>query len=147
MRKVILVVSILGLQGCSATTGTQSLVTSDTRECAKNFTYDGSFLAGRTFKTHDYVKGVTKSTGMKRAARYTVNDGWSITNTDNELGIISAAQTVSFGNGKTAPLNVSFEPVKGGVNMAMSFSISGGLTTPVEAVKDHFCATIAAVRK
>lgn len=134
------------LSGCVASSEVQKLNTTDTRPCAQNFSHNGSFLAGRTFKTHDYVPDVSQITAMKRAARYTVNDGWTITNTDNKLGIISASQTVSYGDGKTVPLNISIEPVESGVNMAMSYSLSGGLTSPVEAVKDHFCATIDAVR-
>lgn len=118
----LLTVALLG--GC-ATSGTQTLKTNDTRECAQNFTYDGSFLAGRTYKTHALVKNVSQKMAMERAAHYTVNDGWSIMNTDENLGIISASQTVSYGQGKTVPLNIGIESNNVGVKVSMTFSTSG----------------------
>ncbi|MDR0716555.1 MAG: hypothetical protein LBF50_03955 [Azoarcus sp.] len=117
----------------------------DPRECARNFTYDGSFMRGRTFKTNASVKGVKKDQAIQRAARYIANDGWQINNTDSNLGIISASQTVSYGNGKTAPLNVGIEPVQGGVKVSLSYSISGGVTSPVDAVQNFFCSVVQTV--
>ncbi|MDR2259557.1 MAG: hypothetical protein LBE06_01200 [Azoarcus sp.] len=117
----------------------------DSRECARNFTYDGSFMRGRTFKTNAFVKNVKQGQAIQRAARYIANDGWQINNTDSNLGIISASQTVSYGNGKTAPLNVGVEPVQGGVKVSLSYSISGGLTTPVDAVQNFFCSVVQTI--
>jgi len=123
----------------------QKVDTTDTRVCAQNFTNEGSFLAGRTYKTHQVVKGVSKNTAMTRAAQYLSSNGWGITNTDKELGIINAAQTVTMGEGKTAPLNVSFSPEIGGLKVSMAFSTSGGLSSAAQTVKDEFCKTIEAV--
>ncbi len=132
MKKNILAVLVIVFLGGCASSGTQTLKTNDLRECAQNFTYDGSFLAGRTYKSHVFIKGVSKNTAMQRAARYTANDGWSITNTDQNLGIISASQTVSFGKGKTVPLNIGIESKKEGVKVSMTYSTSGGVTSPLE---------------
>jgi hypothetical protein len=117
----------------------------DPRECAVNFTYDGSFAAGRTFRTNVTISKVTQAQAMKRAASFIVSEGWQITNTNNELGIISASQTVSYGHGKTAPLNVGITKVNNGVQAKMTFSISGGLTTPVEGVRNYFCSIAGAI--
>ncbi len=145
MKKSILtIVAIAFTAGC-ASSGTQTLKTNDSRECARNFTYNGSFLAGRTFKSHVFIKGVSKKTAMQRAAQYTINDGWSITNTDQSLGIISASQTVSFGKGKTVPLNIGIVPKNNGVNVSMTYSTSGGVSSPLESIKNHFCSTMEAV--
>jgi ABC-type Fe3+-hydroxamate transport system substrate-binding protein len=133
------------LSGC-ASAPPQNLQTDDSRACAQNFTYDGSFLAGRTFKTHQFVDGVSKDIAMVRAAKHLALEGYSITNTDKEMGLISASQTVSFGQGKTVPLNVSIDSKDKGVNVSISFSISGGLTTPVNSVKDGFCDIIKAIQ-
>jgi len=119
----------------------------DPRECAANFTYDGSFVRGRTFKSHAFVHGVTQAEAMKRAARFILNDGWQINTIDEKLGIISASQNVSYGSGKTAPLNVGIEQQgKRGVNVTLSYAISGGVTSPVEAVRDFFCSVVGAVQ-
>jgi hypothetical protein len=146
MKKSILLISAMFfLSGC-AVTPQQKLQTSDTRECAKNFTYDGSFFAGRTFKTHQFVAGVSKNNAMARAARFLAVEGYSITSSDKEMGLISASQTVSYGKGKTVPLNVSILPKGKGVDVSTTFAISGGLTVPVNSVKDTFCEIIAAVQ-
>ncbi len=145
MKNTILgILTILSVVGC-ASSGTQTLQTNDSRECAKNFTYNGSFLAGRTYKTHVFIPKVSKKIAMERAARYTINDGWQITNTDENLGIISASQTVSFGKGKTVPLNIGVEPKNAGVEVTMTYSTSGGVTSPLESIKNHFCSTIEAI--
>jgi len=145
MNKNTLVILGAVLLGGCASSGTQSLKTNDLRECAQNFTYNGSFLAGRTYKSSVFIKGVSKKKAMQRATRYTINDGWSITNTDQSLGIISASQTVSYGQGKTAPLNIGIESKNNGVNVSMTYSTSGGVTSPLESIKDHFCSTMEAV--
>ncbi|RKX62865.1 MAG: hypothetical protein DRP37_00405 [Thermodesulfobacteriota bacterium] len=144
---ILLLITVFFLGGC-ATTGQsqQSLKTHDMRECAQNFTYDGNFWIGRTYKTHVFIKGISKELAMERAARYTINDGWSITNTDNNLGIISASQTVSYGQGKTVPMNVGIESTDGGVKISMTYSTQGGVTSPLDSIKNHFCSTIEAVK-
>jgi hypothetical protein len=117
----------------------------DPRECARNFTYDGSFAKGRTFKTNALVRNVSQDQAMKRAVRYIANDGWQINNTNTELGIISASQTVSYGNGKTAPLNVGIESAQGGVEVSLTYAISGGLSSPVDAVQNFFCTLVSTI--
>lgn len=146
MKKSLALAFLLAaISGC-ASTGPQHLQTSDTRQCAQNFTFEGSFLTGKTYKTHDLISGVSKKTAIERAAKYTLNDGWKVTNIDQDLGIISASQDVSFGNGKTAPLNISVDETSNGIKVSMSFATSGGVSAPTESVKDHFCATIQAVK-
>lgn len=145
-RFTLVLMAISAIALLSACGGpTKSLQTNDSRECARNFTYDGSFLSGRTYKTNAFVANVSQDEAMKRAARHISNDGWNITNTDTNLGIISAAQTVSYGQGKTVPLNVSIAPVQGGVKVNISYSTSGGVTSPVDAVSRSFCEIIEAI--
>ncbi len=145
MKTITLAILIAAALGGCAASGTQSMKTTDTRECAKNLTYNGSFLAGRTYKSHVFIKGVSKNMAMQRAARYISSDGWSITNTDKDLGIISASQTVSFGKGKTVPLNISFEAKNKGVNVSMTYATSGGVISPLDAIKNKFCSTMEAI--
>jgi len=148
MKKLLplLFLALVFLGGCFGSQATVNPYPNDPHECANNLTYDGSFLSGRTFKSHAFVKGVTQADAMKRVARYILSDGWQINNTDSKLGIISASQTVSYGQGKTAPLNVGVEQIKGGVNVTMSFSVYSGATAPVEGVRDFFCSVIGAVQ-
>jgi hypothetical protein len=150
MKKIVLIAfSGIVLSGC-VTSGAKNeqakaALPADTRECAQNFTFDGSFWAGRTFKSHATARGVTQAVGMQRAARYLSSNGWTITSTDKELGIISASQTVSYGQGKTVPFNVTMEPQGKDVRVATTYVLSGGVTSPAEAVRDEFCNVIGAV--
>jgi hypothetical protein len=139
---LFLIVSFLG--GC-ASSGTQTLKTNDPRECAQNFTYDGSFLAGRKYNTHAFVKNVSQKEAMKRATLYTLNHGWQIINTNEEMGFISASRTVSYGQGKTVPLNITIESINNDVKVSMTYATSGGVTSPLEAITKHFCSTIEAI--
>ncbi len=145
MKNLILAFLTITFLGGCATSGEQSLKTADPRKCAKNLTYNGSFLMGRTYKTHVFIKNVSQKVAMKRAVRYTVNDGWSITNTDNELGMISASQSVSYGQGTVAPLNIGIEYKSAGVNVSIAYSTPGGTLSPLESIKNHFCSTIEAI--
>lgn len=150
MNKWILIaLSSIVLSGCVSPAvkneQARAALPADTRACAQNFTFDGSFWTGRTFKTHATVKGVSQATGMQRAARNLATSGWNINNTDKELGIINASQTVSFGEGKTTPLNVAFEPQGSAVRVSVTYALSGGVTSPVEAVRSEFCKIISAV--
>jgi len=146
MKKITLLsLATIILTGCASSSGPQSLQTNDSRECAKNFTYNGSFLAGRMYKSHAFIGNVSQGSALKRAARYTVNNGFTIISTDKELGIISASQTVSYGKGKTVPLNISLEPKNKGVNVAITYSTSGGVTSPLDAISSHFCGTMEAI--
>lgn len=92
------------------------------------------------------AQGVSQTQGMQRAARYLSTAGWNIGNTDKELGIISASQTVSYGQGKTVPLNVVLEPRSGALRIGVSYSLSGGVSSPVEAVRTEFCNIVGAVQ-
>ncbi len=69
----------------------------------------------------------------------------AITNTDKDLGIISASQTVSYGQGKTVPFNVTMESQGNALRVSTTYVLSGGVTSPAEAVRDEFCNVIGAV--
>jgi len=141
---LIFIILLFFLTSCAMAPPTK-LQADDKRACAQNFTYDGSFLAGRTFKTHQFVNKVSKNDAVTRAAKFLAKDGYSITNINKELGIVSASQGVSYGQGKTVPLNVTIDPANAGVNVSISFSISGGLTVNASSVQDTFCQIIEAI--
>lgn len=147
MRRILATLPTIALvAACSgAPTKEASNATIDTRECAENFTVEGSFFSGKTFKTRANVSGVDQATALKRAAQFTAEDGWSIASVNESLGIISASQSVSYGNGKTAPLNISISEADSGVTVGMTYSLSGGVSSPEAAVKEHFCKTVEAV--
>ncbi|MES2316139.1 MAG: hypothetical protein V4631_01475 [Pseudomonadota bacterium] len=109
-----------------------------------NFKSEGNFLTGRTYKTWAVVAGVRQGDAFSRALAFTVANGFTVTASDKEAGVISAAQTVSFGKGKTVPLGVIIQPDAGNLKISMNYATSGGVTSPEGAIKKHFCMTIAA---
>ncbi len=117
----------------------------DDRECATNFTVDGSLMSGRTYKTFAFVPGVTKANALAAAGRDLATDGWQINSTNESMGVISASQGVTASSGKTVPLNVLVDEVTGGVKVSMTYRTSGGLSSPTDAVIKQFCTTIGAV--
>jgi hypothetical protein len=126
----------------------QAAQTSDTRECIRNFTYEGSYWSGRTFRTHAFVQNVSRSVAVERAARYIASaGGWQLNTINKEIGVISASQTVGHGRGKTNPLNVTIESVKGGVNVLLSFSCTSGEAVRGHILQNTFCSIIEAIGK
>jgi hypothetical protein len=134
------------ITGCSST-AIKTLETDDLRECAQNFTYQGTFLSGRTYKTFSFVKNVSTRTAMKRAAQFTVKDGWTIKSTNEKSGIISATQAVNSSRVKTVPLTISIEAKNRGVQVSMTCFLSARLTATLESIKNHFCSTINAIER
>ena len=68
-----------------------------------------------------------------RPAEYPLS--WTVSQADKELGSITATQTVSYGNGKTAPLNAMVESAGTGSKVSFVFPLSGGTRSPEDAVK------------
>lgn len=67
-------------------------------------------------------------------------------NSNKDLGIISASNTVSYGQGKTVPLNAVITNLKPrGIRVALVFTLSGGLATSADSVQDEFCKYLASV--
>lgn len=94
--------------------------------CMDNFKAGGNFLTGKTYKTSAVVSGVRQGDAFARALAFTVANGFTVTASDKEAGVISAAQTVSFGKGKTAPLGVLIQPDAGNLKISMNYATSGG---------------------
>ncbi len=112
--------------------------------CESHFTKEGGFFKGTIFKTWADIQGVEADQAYKKAYLHLSKEGWKITSSDKDIGIISAAQEVSYGEGKTAPLNVIIEDVGNDSKISISFSLSGGVVSPSNAVKESFCKIIAA---
>ena len=95
-------------------------------ECEDNFRTDGSFFSGRRYTTHQTFQAPPEAV-FRRAYAALTQDGWVIRSSDRDMMAISAATEASFGDGKSAPLNVLVEPTQNGSRVSLTFSISGGL--------------------
>ncbi len=117
-------------------------------QCTSNFSKEGGFFSGTTYKTWALFDNIKPSKAYKKVYLYTAKDGWQIIKSDKELGIISASQSVSYGEGKTVPLNIIVEESgTNGSKVSLTYTTSGGVSSPTDAVKKHFCLTLAEVKK
>lgn len=112
--------------------------------CKDNFTAEGNFLTGKTYKTWAVLPGVRQDDAFARAYAFTVGNGFTITSSSKEAGAISAQQSVSYGKGKSVPLGIVLQTEGSDTRIAISYATSGGLVSPEDAIKRHFCMTIAA---
>ena len=118
----------------------------DDTQCNNHFSVEGSYFSGKTYKTWAAFPKTGTNKAYKAVYAYTVKDGWQIGQADKELGIISASQAVSYGKGKTVPLNIIVEQLDSGSKVTMTYATPGGVSSPEDAVKAHFCKTLAAVK-
>jgi hypothetical protein len=114
--------------------------------CDENFSSSGNFFTGSVYKTWAELPGIKPDNAYRGAYLYTVKDGWKILQADKDLGIISAAQGVSYGNGKTVPLNIAVEKSDTGAKISITYSTPGGTASPEDAIRTHFCKTVASAQ-
>lgn len=95
-------------------------------------------LTGKTYKTSAVIAGVAPEQAFSKA------NGFTVTSSDRAAGVILAQQTVSYGKGKSVPLNIVLQPDADKLRMSMIYATSGGVMSPEDAIKRHFCLTVAA---
>lgn len=144
MKKIITYSALILLTGC-VSTGSAKNNNEGLKPCVKNFTHEGNMVLGSKFKTNALIKGVKNKSAFKKISKYIVMDGWHITHSDKDLGIISASQTVSFGDGESAPLNISIDDKGKDSEVEISFTTSMGVYSPSKSVMNSFCEMVDSV--
>jgi hypothetical protein len=112
--------------------------------CDDHFSSSGNFLAGKVFKTWADLPSANPASAFRNVMAFTVANGFSIVAFDAAQGSISAMQTASIRSGKKTPLDIAIENLPAGVKVSMIYSTPPGALSPEDAVKTHFCKTIAA---
>jgi hypothetical protein len=110
-----------------------------------HYTSDSDVAGGRTYKTWQSFPHVSPQEAYARAYAFTIEHGFAVTSADREAGVISASQQVSYGRGKTVPLGIVVRPDGRGSKVSIAYATAGGLMSPEDAVKTHFCKTMSAV--
>ena len=120
--------------------------TLDTRPCVANYSTEGGFWTGKQFKTHEDFPALEKNAAFDKLVASIASSGWQVENSNKDLGIISASNTVSYGQGKTVPLNAVITNLKPrGIRVELVFTLSGGLATSADSVQEEFCKYLASV--
>ena len=115
--------------------------------CTANFTADGSFFKGKTFKTHIETTGVSFADAFRRVAQAVAREGWAQVHTDKELGQITATMDVANGKGSVVPLNIIVED-KGnaGVSAEAIMKLQAGKTASDDSARDALCKVLIAAQ-
>ena len=112
--------------------------------CSDNFTATGSVFIGKTYRTFAIVKGVPQADMFQRARAFTAANGFTITSSDQEAGLISAEQTASRAQGEIIPFGIVILQESEGLRISLNLDTTKTTATPDDAVKRHFCMTIGA---
>jgi hypothetical protein len=114
-------------------------------DCQAHFTSEGNFFSGKKFTTWVKSASITKPDAYTRALTAVSKDGYQIVSQDKDTGIISATQSVSFGNGAAAPLIIVVEPSKTtGSKSTATFRIGAGQFAKAETVRSKLCEYLSA---
>lgn len=144
----LLIICALVIQGCAMERTVSKNTATDNRQCVTNFSSEGSFWTGKQFKTFESFPKSSKENAFDNLVSTIASNGYQILNSSKESGIISANQTVSYGQGKTVPLNAVIKNVTPtGVRVDLSFSLSGGLAASADSIQVEFCKILAAVNQ
>ena len=114
--------------------------------CVTNFVTEGGFWAGQKHSTHEVFQKKSAAAAFDSVLQIMVTSGYQIVSNNKESGLISASQTVSYGQGKTVPINVLIKKISSSdIKVEVSTVFSGGVTASVESVQMEFCKFLAAV--
>lgn len=116
--------------------------TNDTRPCATNFAVKGSFVAGQTFTSFEERPGANKTVVYERVVRSLTTKGYNVTNSNKDLGIVSALNPIIMGKGSRATLNVAVSDSQSRVRVDTTFAIPGLTGTSTSAVREEFCVIL-----
>ena len=113
----------------------------------QNFTADGSFVAGRTYRTWQEHDGVAYDAAFRKAAQAVAGAGWASVTPNKDTGTITAAQAITGGRrrgGTSAPLNVIVQEKGTIIRVEVNFVLGPGQMTSDDALKGEFCKIVEA---
>jgi hypothetical protein len=113
---------------------------SETRPCVANFTVEGSFFRGKTYKTWQEFSGVDYDKAYRKVAQAVAANAWGAVNSNKDTGVITAGQAVIMGKGSVAPLNVIVQEKKGAIiRVDVNFSTAGGQSASEDTAREELC--------
>ena len=145
MKGLLVVLVLLASSGLAwAGDETKQAPSEDTRACVKNFTEDGSFFKGKTYKTWQDFTDLQYDSMFRKVAQAVAENNWGTMNANKDLGIITAGQAVTMGQGSVAPLNVIVKEKSGLIHVEANFSTAGGQKAATNTVRTELCKLVEA---
>ncbi len=117
------------------------------RDCETNFVVEGSFFSGKSYKTWQEHSGVSYDNAFRNVAQAVTSAGFGGVNPNKDLGIISAGQAVTMGQGSVAPLNLVVKSQGQRVKVEAHFRIAGGQMASEEAARTQLCKLVEAPQR
>lgn len=114
------------------------------RDCEANFTVEGGFFSGKSYKTWQVHTGVGYDSAFRSVAQAVSSAGFGGVNPNKELGIISAGQAVTMGQGSVAPLNVVVKSQGPKIRVEANFQTAGGQVASEDAARAQLCKLVEA---
>ena len=115
------------------------------QQCADNFISSGSTWRGYTYETQAVVPGAHPIVVFAAVATHMATEGWRVTESDPDTGVLSALQPVRGRPGQTAPVRAVILPLEAGVSVSLHLSIDGAAGRRADDVLDSFCRLLNAV--
>lgn len=149
MKRLLVVLLLIGMAIPTLVAAESGEAGDDaTRACVKNFTQEGSFFKGKTYKTWQEISGLSYDSVFRSVAQAVATNNWGEVNADKDLGIISAGQAVTMGDGSVAPLTVVVkEKAEGVIRIEASFGTAGGQRAAPKTVRTELCKLVEAPGK
>jgi hypothetical protein len=117
----------------------------DQRNCTKNFTLTGSEARGGSYRSHDEFQELPRKKAMQNIIAYMFSQGWTIFNTDTDLGVVSATTDVTLSGGRVAQFSVVItEQRDGATRVECSTSAGVNQQASEDILKREFCRLIEA---
>lgn len=115
------------------------------RDCVKHFTEDGSFFKGKSYKTWQEFSGLSYEAVFRAVAQAVAENNWGTVSADKDLGIISAGQAVSMGQGAVAPLSIVVKEKPGSlVRVEANFGTGAMQKAATATVRTELCKLVEA---
>lgn len=147
MQKIIIFVILLSLSvyGCATTGNKETVQNTENKEtvqnnCVPNFTEEGGFWEGKTFRSFKDFSNLSKGQAFDKALTAVTANGLQIATSNKDTGLISASTGIAFGQGSRAPFNVLIKDIgKKRVRVEISYNIGPGSIAPTSAIIENFC--------
>jgi hypothetical protein len=128
--RMALFLSILAVGGCAAP--------HSSKECAQNFSTEGSIVSGKKFTTSFVVPDVTADRAFESLSAVLLEEGFHIETSDPKRRFLSVYQDVNYSQ-KRAPLNAVVDPCPKGAKVTLVFVAAAGIYAPESGVSAEFC--------
>jgi len=145
---VVLVAALAGCASQPSSTATEAPAPALKGACVTNFATEGGFWAGQRHSTYEVFQKKSPAAAFDTLLQTVATSGYQIVTSSKESGLISANQTVSYGKGKTVPINVVIKKLSASeIRVDVSLALSGGVAAPIDSVQGEFCKFMDAVRQ